>query len=81
MILRPVRPQSPTGPPITNLPVGLTRKFSAVNRLASSYSSAGMIGLTTCSHRSLRIVVAESTPSACWVEIRTFSTATGTLSR
>ena len=27
MILRPVRPASPTGPPITNLPVGLTRKL------------------------------------------------------
>src|SRR6201989_3347401 len=26
MILRPVRPQSPSGPPITKLPVGLTRK-------------------------------------------------------
>ena len=27
MILRPVRPQSPIGPPITKRPVGLTRKF------------------------------------------------------
>src|SRR5689334_9318280 len=26
MILRPVRPQSPSGPPMTKLPVGLTRK-------------------------------------------------------
>src|ERR1700730_5022367 len=26
MILRPVSPQSPSGPPITKLPVGLTRK-------------------------------------------------------
>src|SRR6201995_4467335 len=26
MILRPVRPQSPSGPPTTKLPVGLTRK-------------------------------------------------------
>ena len=29
MILRPVRPQSPSGPPITKLPVGLTRKSEA----------------------------------------------------
>ena len=27
MILRPVRPASPTGPPITNRPVGLTSRF------------------------------------------------------
>ena len=27
MILRPVSPQSPIGPPITKRPVGLTRKF------------------------------------------------------
>ena len=29
MILRPVRPQSPSGPPTTKLPVGLTRKSDA----------------------------------------------------
>src|SRR5438034_597273 len=29
MILRPVRPQSPSGPPTTKLPVGLTRKSFA----------------------------------------------------
>jgi len=29
MILRPVRPQSPSGPPTTKLPVGLTRKSLA----------------------------------------------------
>ena len=27
IIYLPVNPQSPTGPPITNLPVGLTKKF------------------------------------------------------
>jgi hypothetical protein len=31
MILRPVRPQSPSGPPITNLPVGLI-KYSVVGQ-------------------------------------------------
>ena len=29
MILRPVRPQSPMGPPMTNLPVGLTSVMSS----------------------------------------------------
>ena len=42
MILRPVSPQSPTGPPITKRPVGLTRK-SRRNAFAS-YMSAGRIG-------------------------------------
>ena len=36
MILRPVRPQSPIGPPISNLPVGLTRKFCLVFSFFSS---------------------------------------------
>ena len=36
MILRPVRPASPTGPPITKRPVGLTRKFRFVFSLRSS---------------------------------------------
>ncbi len=29
MILRPVKPQSPSGPPTTKLPVGLTKKSAA----------------------------------------------------
>src|SRR4030088_1762004 len=29
MFLRPVRPQSPSGPPTTKLPVGLTKKSAA----------------------------------------------------
>src|SRR5918911_506393 len=46
MILRPVSPASPTGPPITNLPVGLTRKLRpwSSSSFFSSYSSAGRIG-------------------------------------
>ncbi len=32
MILRPVRPQSPSGPPTTKLPVGLTRKSDVLLR-------------------------------------------------
>ena len=37
MILRPVRPESPIGPPMVKRPVGLIR-----NRVFSSISSAGM---------------------------------------
>ena len=39
MILRPVRPQSPSGPPTTKLPVGLTRKSDGL-AAASSPSAA-----------------------------------------
>ena len=53
MILRPVSPQSPTGPPMTNRPVGLTRKSR--RSAFASYMSAGRIGRTTVSHRSSRI--------------------------
>ena len=77
MILRPVRPQSPIGPPISNLPVGLTRKFCFVFSFFSSNSSAGRIGWTTCSHRSGLISVSESTPGLCWVEMRIFSISIG----
>ncbi len=40
MILRPVRPQSPCGPPVTKRPVGLMKYF-----VFSSSSSAGTTGL------------------------------------
>src|SRR3954462_2894694 len=43
MILRPVRPQSPSGPPTTKLPVGLTRKSedrSGIQPLGSADSTA-----------------------------------------
>src|ERR1700748_2742183 len=43
MILRPVRPQSPSGPPITKLPVGLTRQseaFCGIQPLGSADSTA-----------------------------------------
>ena len=63
MILRPVRPASPTGPPITNLPVGLTRKLSRSSASSKSPgASAPSTGSTTCSQRSGLIVVCESTP-------------------
>ena len=77
MILRPVRPQSPIGPPISNLPVGLTRKFAFVFSFFSSKSYAGRIGCTTCSQRSGLISVSESTPGLCCVEMRIFSISIG----
>ena len=72
MILRPVRPVSPIGPPLTNRPVGLMWN---THFLVSSIS-AGMVGRMTCSIMSLRIRSALAS-AACWVEITTVSTATG----
>src|SRR5512141_1690583 len=46
MILRPVRPQSPSGPPTTKLPVGLTRKSDGrcgIQPLGSADSTASAI--------------------------------------
>ena len=60
MILRPVRPASPTGPPMTKRPVGLTRKFVA--QLARRRRGrSGRTGSTTCSQRSSGI--SDSAPS------------------
>ncbi len=42
MILRPVRPASPTGPPITNLPVGLTRNSLAQLGLVEAPGDLGV---------------------------------------
>ncbi|MCY1208639.1 hypothetical protein D9M72_202720 [compost metagenome] len=62
MILRPVRPQSPTGPPITKLPVGLMW-----NWVSLCSSSAGSTCLTissiTPSRRSEYF-----TSGLCWVD-------------
>ena len=88
MILRPVRPASPWGPPTTNLPVGFTRKRVAAvaptaSRLGWSARSA-VAGSTTWVQRSAairsRIAFSSDTPSisaVCWVEIRIVSIATG----
>jgi hypothetical protein len=71
MILRPVRPQSPTGPPMTKRPVGLTSKPVAqlglvvqLGRQLRGYDVLPQVG-----PRSAALVDA----SACWVEISTFS--------
>ena len=74
MIFRPVRPQSPIGPPITNRPVGFTKKFRCSVR--GSYMSSGSTGSSTCSHRSS--FSSDSAPSRCCVEINTFSIAVRT---
>ncbi len=49
MILRPVSPASPIGPPVTNRPVGLTCMTGSVSR-----SSRGMVGRMTDSTISAR---------------------------
>ena len=51
MILRPVKPQSPCGPPITKRPVGFTR-----NLMSPLMSSAGSVGLMTSSITASRSV-------------------------
>src|SRR6478672_12657227 len=46
MILRPVRPQSPSGPPTTKLPVGLTKKsvaFLGIQPLGSDLATCPAI--------------------------------------
>ncbi len=71
MILRPVRPQSPCGPPTTKRPVGLMKYLV----LASS-SSAGTTAWITFSWTSWRTVSIGTRP-LCWVETITVSTRTG----
>src|SRR3546814_5436557 len=62
MILRPVRPASPTGPPITNLPVGLMWYLVP---LCSHFS--GSTGLRMCSRTaSIRSFCLMS--GSCWVD-------------
>ncbi len=77
MIFRPVNPQSPIGPPITNRPVGLTKNDR--RNSPASYNPSGNTGTTTCSHKSPAIN--DSAPSRCCVEINNFSTPTGRPSR
>ena len=74
MIFRPVRPESPWGPPMTNRPVGLTKI-----RVLSSISWAGMVGRMTRSIMSFRIC-SRVASGPCWVETTTVSTRLGVLS-
>ena len=71
MILRPVRPVSPCGPPMTNVPVGLTCRI-----IASSTSAAGSTAGSTCSRTSASIC-SSVTSSLCWVESTTVWTRRG----
>ena len=71
MILRPVSPQSPCGPPTTNRPVGLMWYL-----ISPWTNSAGNKGLTICSTTNSRISWFE-TSGLCCVETTTVSTRTG----
>ena len=71
MILRPVRPQSPTGPPITKRPVGL---MWYLVRLSSHFcGSTGFRISSMTASRSARV----DTSGLCWVESTTASRPTG----
>src|SRR5579872_6082885 len=77
MILRPVRPQSPSGPPTTKLPVGLTRKslgFFGIHPFGSADSTVSAI-------RSLTMLGVYFLPlrvcALCWVETTTLVQPTG----
>src|SRR5471032_3006650 len=77
MILRPVRPQSPSGPPTTKLPVGLTKKseplfgiqpFGSADATASPIRSLTMLGEYFLPLRLCAL---------CWVETTTLVQPTG----
>src|SRR6201984_3415889 len=77
MILRPVRPQSPSGPPTTKLPVGLTRKsedFCGIQPLGSADSTAvEIISLIRLGVYFLLLRLF----SLCWVDTTTLVQPTG----
>src|SRR5674476_1605624 len=77
MILRPVRPQSPSGPPTTKLPVGLTRKsedFCGIQPFGSADSTAAVIiSLIRPGEYFLPLRLF----SLCWVETTTLVQPTG----
>src|SRR5689334_18007239 len=77
MILRPVRPQSPSGPPTTKLPVGLTRKSDE----AFGIHPSGSADLTVSAIISRTISGVYFCPlqeaSLCWVDTTTLVQPTG----
>src|ERR1700727_2242689 len=77
MILRPVRPQSPSGPPTTKLPVGLTRKSDGrdgIQPLGSADSTAvEIMSLIRPGEYFLLLRLF----SLCWVETTTLVQPTG----
>ena len=70
MIFRPVRPQSPSGPPVTNFPVGFTWN-SASGHIQPLGSVPSTIG------HSMRLMSAWSRSSTCWVDTTTLVASTG----
>src|ERR1700748_2356592 len=71
MILRPVRPQSPSGPPTTKLPVGLTRKsedFCGIQPLGSADSTA--VEISSLIKPGVYFLLLRLF-SLCWVETTT----------
>ncbi|MNV83767.1 hypothetical protein D3C71_1775910 [compost metagenome] len=76
MILRPVRPQSPCGPPTTKRPVGLIRYLVSCSH---SLGSTGlMISSMMASMKLGFILVAVSDWSGlCWVDSTTVSMLCG----
>src|SRR3954470_13452144 len=74
MILRPVRPVSALGPPISKRPVGLTS--TRTPSVESSWNSRSTGSITSAS-MSGRSSVSTSTSSRCCAEIKTVSTRTG----
>src|ERR1700751_725832 len=77
MILRPVRPQSPSGPPTTKLPVGLTRKsdgLCGIQPLGSADSTAVEIMSLIRPGEYLLLL---RLFSLCWVETTTLVQPTG----
>src|SRR5437762_13272187 len=77
MILRPVRPQSTSGPPTTKLPVGLTRKsedFSGIQPFGSAASTSwAIMSLIRLGEYFLPFRLF----SLCWVETTTLVQPTG----
>ena len=71
MILRPVSPQSPCGPPTTKRPVGLMKYL-----VLESSRLGGMTAWMTFSSTSSRMV-SILTRLLCWAEMITASTRTG----
>ena len=73
MILRPVSPASPIGPPISKRPVGLTSSRSPeVSRPTCASTGSHDVLLDVGGEHASR-----ETSAACWVETTTVSTATG----
>ena len=72
MILRPVRPASPCGPPISKRPVGLIRMRASADGRSTRSSTGRITRRSTSARRSSVEIVGE-----CCVEMTTVSTVLG----